>query len=188
MTLFVIQMHGEPGSGKSTLARAIGRELPAVVLDKDIISSAMLRSGQASGSTGPGAYLALYGLARSVVEQGYSVVIDSPCFWPSIEENGRGIANATHARYVMIECQCPADLIDERLATRDRLESNPAARMTGPMRPGMRAPTCHRLVLDSTRVVAALAAEAVTYIREGHSGAVPDLRARLEARGRMATP
>ena len=163
--LFVIQMHGEPGSGKSTLARAIGRELPAVVLDKDIISSGMIRSGQAFGSTGPGSYLVLYGLARSVVEQGYSVVIDSPCFWPAIEENGRGIANAAHARYAMIECVCPADVVDQRLATRERLESNPAARMTGPMSPGMRAPTCHRLILDSTRGVTELAVEAVAYIR-----------------------
>ena len=165
MTLFVVQMHGEPGSGKSTLARAIGRELPAVVLDKDIISSAMLRSGQATGSTGPSSYLALYGLARSVVEQGYSVVIDSPCLWPSIEEHGRGIANATHARYAMIECVCPADVVERRLATRERLKSNPAARMTGPMSPGMRAPTCRRLILDSTRGVTDLAADAVAYIR-----------------------
>ena len=33
-------MHGDPGSGKSTLARALGRTLPAVVIDKDVIASA----------------------------------------------------------------------------------------------------------------------------------------------------
>jgi hypothetical protein len=54
--MIVVQMHGDPGSGKSTLARAIGRELPAIVIDKDAISSALLRacawpSIQAGGRT-----------------------------------------------------------------------------------------------------------------------------------------
>ncbi len=158
-------MHGEPGSGKSTLARAIGESLPAVVLDKDIISSALIGGGQAKGSVGPGSYLTLYGLARSVVEQGYSVVIDSPCYGPEIERSGRGIANATHARYVMLETRCTDTIeLDRRLATRARLESNPVSRHTERL-PGTYDPSCDRLTIDSTRPLPDLAQEAVAYIR-----------------------
>ena len=162
---YLVQMHGEPGSGKSTLARAIGSGLPAVVIDKDIISTAFIGGGQAKGSVGPGSYLALYGLARSVIEQGFSVVIDSPCYWAEIESNGRGIANATHSRYLMVETRCadPGE-IDRRLATRERLESNPIARQGGPV-PGSSEPTCERLVVDSARPLAEIACEAIAYIR-----------------------
>ena len=43
--IIVVQMHGEPGSGKSTLARALAPRIDALVLDKDIIKAALLRSG-----------------------------------------------------------------------------------------------------------------------------------------------
>ena len=43
----VVQMHGMPGSGKSTVARELGQRIAAVVLDKDVIKAALLRSGVA---------------------------------------------------------------------------------------------------------------------------------------------
>lgn len=39
---FLVQMAGSPGAGKSTLAAALGKALPAVVLDKDVVKSRLL--------------------------------------------------------------------------------------------------------------------------------------------------
>ena len=172
-SLYLVQMHGEPGSGKSTLARAIGRDLPAVVLDKDVISSAIIRSGQTLGSTGPAAYECLWALAGSLIEQGHSVVIDSPCYWSLIEERGKGLARRLGVRYAMVETVCTDRLeIDRRLATRRALESNPTARRDWLATPGTREPVTRRLTLDGTRPVDQLAAEAVAYVREAAALAV----------------
>ncbi len=42
--MFFVQMSGHPGSGKSTLARQIGKRTGAVIIDHDIVKSALLNS------------------------------------------------------------------------------------------------------------------------------------------------
>ena len=165
MRQVLIQMHGHPGSGKTALARALGRELPAVVLDKDVIASALIRSGVNFGEAGAPSYQVMYAQAARFLADGYAVIMDSPCFWPAIEENTRAVAASAGVPWVMIETACPDELRDARLANRERLESNPAVRDLGPMRPGMYHPDCERLVLDSSRAVEELMVEAIEYVR-----------------------
>jgi predicted kinase len=160
-------MHGEPGSGKSTLARALGRALPAVVIDKDVIHSALLRAGVDPTVAGGASYESMRALARPLLEDGRSIIFDSPCFWPQIETDGRAIAADFGAPWMMIECVCPSDLVEHRLATRERLESNPLQRGAGAGRPGMYVPACERLALDTRRPVEELVAEALTCVHAG---------------------
>lgn len=161
-----VQMHGVPGSGKSSLARALGAEIGAVVVDKDMLATGAIRAGVPISEAGKVAYEAAWLLLPSLLAQGFSVVHDSPCFWPSIEENGRRIAADAGARYGMIECVCEdTGELDRRLALRPRLESNPTVRGAGAGRPGMYEPACERLRLDTTLPVALLVDEAVTYLR-----------------------
>jgi predicted kinase len=42
--MFFLQMSGYPGSGKSTLARVISKKTGAIVVDHDIVKSALLES------------------------------------------------------------------------------------------------------------------------------------------------
>lgn len=162
--LLVVQMHGEPGSGKSTLARAIGKMLPAVVIDKDVLKSALLDAGLAEPAAGPASYEVFFAAAASLLSQGYSVVLDSPCGWPSIEERGRALANQSGVAWGMVECVCGDDTLEKRLRERRGLPSQPTAKQDWYLRPGSRQPTCDRLVLDSTRSVGEMAAEAVRYL------------------------
>ena len=164
MSLVLVQMHGHPGSGKSAVARELGRALPAVVIDKDVISSALLRSGVAREDVGRLSYQVMYAQAARFLRDGHSVVFDSPCFWPIIEQHTRRIASAASAAWCMVETQCSDEVRDERLAMRDRLESNPAARDLGPMSAGMYHPQCERLILDTSQPLADVVAGAEQYV------------------------
>jgi predicted kinase len=162
--VILVQMHGEPGSGKTALAAALAPRVPALHLDKDIISSALIRAGIAPEVQGPGAYESLRSLAASLVAQGHSVILDSPCYWPAIEESGRALAARFGMPWFMIECQSPAAVVEHRLAIRPRLESNPTQRGAGAGRPGMYTPTCERLILDSTRPLESLVSDSLAYL------------------------
>ena len=167
----LVQMHGEPGAGKSTLARELGRALGAVVLDKDVISTALLKAGLPRGIVGPPAYETIWDVGASLLDQGHSLIVDSPAYWPVIEERGRGLARRFGARYYMIDVKVSdAAVIEQRLAGRDPLDSNPTSRQDLP--PGAREPDCDRLILDGTQTVDDLARAAVGYVR-GTSAAPP---------------
>ena len=162
----IVQMHGEPGSGKSTIARAIGAALPAVVIDKDVIKAALLRSGIVEAQAAAGAYEVYFDLARHVIAQGQSVILDNPVFWPRVEQNWKRLADDAGSPHTMIECACPdRDELVRRLATRDALESQPRVPLDLRRHPGTIVIDCERLTLDTTRPLAELIDEALVYIR-----------------------
>lgn len=173
MTLALIQMHGHPGSGKSTLARALGHTLPGVVIDKDVIASALIRHGIPFSEAGAPSYQVMYAQAERLLADGHSVIFDSPCFWPLIEETTRRIAREAGAKWLMVETVCPDDVRDARLTSRARLESNPAARDLGPMRPGMCTPTCERIIIDTTVPIAQAVEVALVGLATSTGQAVP---------------
>ncbi|MGW6200997.1 AAA family ATPase [Kribbella sp. NPDC055110] len=121
---FLLQMSGVPGSGKSTVAAHVVEEYGAVAVDYDVILTAVLDGGVDISGCSKAAYEVLYAMTRSVLGQGRSVVVDSPCFWPRILNEGMKIARAHHATYRYVECQVhDLDVVDERLAGRPRLRS-----------------------------------------------------------------
>lgn len=166
MSLFVIQMHGEPGSGKSTLAKALGRALSAVVIDKDVIKAALLRSGISEQLAAPGAYEVYFALAADLAGQGHSLVLDNPVFWESVERRWLEITELAGSPAVLLECVCPngAELV-RRLATRDAMESQPREPLDLSRHQGAAPSTFRpRLVLDTTRPLGDLVAESLAYI------------------------
>jgi predicted kinase len=174
MSSVVVQMHGEPGSGKSTVARGLGARLGYVVLDKDVIKGALLRSGVEERQAAPGAYEVFFAQAQDLVAAGHSIVLDNPVFWESVERRWLEIVNAADSPPILIECVC-ADRaeIARRLATRDALESQPRDPLDLSKHPGS-TPTCFepRLTLDTTRPPEEIVEEAIAYIEAARTVAV----------------
>ena len=107
----LVQLSGVPGSGKSTLARSLARSLaprlPLVVLDTDVVKSALLHSGVPVAAAGRATYTSVLALAADLLAQGSSVVIDSPCRYRALLEQGQQVAAGAGAAYAFLELRTP---------------------------------------------------------------------------------
>lgn len=123
--MFFLQMSGFPGSGKSTLSRLIGREMNAVIIDHDVVKSALMDS-MTEGTldtkrVGGMAYEIEWTLIDFHLSQGHSVILDSPCLYPEMLVKGAKLAKNYNVKYKYIECFIDDfHEIDRRLRTRER--------------------------------------------------------------------
>ncbi|KAI4868838.1 P-loop containing nucleoside triphosphate hydrolase protein [Hypoxylon rubiginosum] len=119
-----IQMSGAPGSGKSTIARLLGNSISGVVIDHDIFRSTLLESDVPFDQAARIAYQLQWALARDVMKQGCSVIIDSTCNFQQVLDQGSALAQQHGFAYWYVECKVQdVDLLDQRLRTRDPMTS-----------------------------------------------------------------
>ena len=120
-------MSGAPGSGKTTVARAIGKATGAVVIDHDVTKSALLAADVPVSVAGQASYQVLDAMAGHLLQQGHSVIFDSPCFYEELLERGQRLAEEYNATYRYIECVLhDLDELDRRLRLRQRMPSQVA--------------------------------------------------------------
>jgi len=183
----LIQMSGAPGAGKSTLAAELSRRHGLVAIDHDIVKSALLAAGNGFSDSGRVSYQVVTGLAESLLRQGHSVIIDSPCFYTELLESGQAIAQRQHAQYLYLECRLDdLDEIDRRLGSRSPLRSQrlsvegppvDAVAGSGASTPagrelfqawiaGARRPADGYLVLDTSRDVETCLHDVEMFLRE----------------------
>ncbi|MGE6260666.1 AAA family ATPase [Heyndrickxia sporothermodurans] len=97
MNSVLLQMAGFPGSGKSTLARIIGTKTGAIVIDHDIVKSALMEALKENemnlNTAGKISYHIEWSLIDFHLSQGNSVIFDSPCFYSEMVEKGLSLAN-----------------------------------------------------------------------------------------------
>ena len=74
------------------------------MLDLDVCKTAVLESGVEFDAAGRISYTLLRTLARSLLTQGFSVVLDSPCRFQQILDTGLQLAEDTGACYRYVEC------------------------------------------------------------------------------------
>ena len=108
MLLFFLQMSGFPGSGKSTLAREVSRELKAVIVDHDVVKSALIESmaeHQINPSdSGKISYSIDWSLVDFYLSQGFPVILDSPCLYSEMIEKGLALCKKHMVKYKYVEC------------------------------------------------------------------------------------
>jgi len=117
--MFFLQLSGVPGSGKSSLAGAVTDRLDAVIVDHDVVKSALLRAGVGWDLAGKAGYEADYTLAAFYLTQGKNVIFDSPCVYAEQLERSQRIAreNGSEYKYVLCELDDVVE-IDRRLKSR----------------------------------------------------------------------
>ncbi|MFZ7930924.1 AAA family ATPase [Bacillus thuringiensis] len=126
--MFFLQMSGFPGSGKSTVSKYIAKLTGAVIIDHDVLKSALLKSLKVKGIeptiVGGLAYDAEWVLIDSYLEQGHSVILDSPCLYEGMLEKGNKLSTKHGVKYKYIECYLnDMEEINRRLQTRKRMIS-----------------------------------------------------------------
>ena len=126
--MFFVQMSGFPGSGKSTLSRQIAKRTGAVIIDHDIVKSALLHSIDDIPIDAKLAGKISYNIDWSLIEfhlsQGQNVVFDSPCLYQEIVDRGIGLSKKYNAKYKYVECYLnDYDEINDRLKNRERMVS-----------------------------------------------------------------
>lgn len=126
--MFFLQMSGFPGSGKSTLAREIAKRTGAVVIDHDIVKSALLNSLNNSfidpKAAGGVAYDIDWALIDFHLASGHHVILDSPCLYEEMIEKGAALSRKHHVKYKYIECVLSDfNETNKRLRSRNRMIS-----------------------------------------------------------------
>lgn len=119
--MFFLQMSGFPGSGKSTLARQIAKLTGAVIIDHDIVKSALLTSMETNNIDANIAGKISYDIEWSLIDfhlsQGHSTILDSPCFYSEMVEKGINLSKKHNANYKYVECY-----LNEIIVIKDRLK------------------------------------------------------------------
>ena len=116
--IHLILFKGLMATGKSTLSRALGKHLGYPVVDKDDFSDVLMDQIERYG---PLAYGAMFSVSRSLLEQGFSVICDSPLRGQIGYLNAKRIADETGAELRVIVCTCSDKALwKERLETRTR--------------------------------------------------------------------
>jgi len=117
----LIQMSGAPGSGKTTLAKLLAPAIDGVAIDHDFIKSFFLENDIVFAQSGRLAYRFQWTLAEEMIKQGRNVIIDCPCNYDHILNQGTTLAQKHGYKYKYIECKCSVDdidLLDQRLRSR----------------------------------------------------------------------
>lgn len=105
--MFFIQMSGFPGSGKSTLSKQIAKSTGAILIDHDIVKSALLESIEETMDNklaGKISYHIDWSLIEFHMSQGQSVIFDSPCLYDEMITIGTNLCNKYNVRYKYVEC------------------------------------------------------------------------------------
>lgn len=121
---FLLQLAGAPGVGKSTLAFGIGAQTGAVVVDRDVIKSALLDGEDNVEMAGGHSFDVMFAVAGSILEQGTSVILDTTSHYADVPRRAATLAETAGASFLFLECTLEdRHELERRLTTRRRRSS-----------------------------------------------------------------
>ena len=115
--VFII-LSGLPGTGKSTIARAVGRALPAIVVESDFVRKSLFPQPDYSAQESRFTHAVCRAVARQLLKKGYSVISDAT----NLKEWHRSllvrIAEQSSATTLIVQLTAPQPVIRARLRHR----------------------------------------------------------------------
>ena len=112
----LLMLRGPVGIGKSALSRNLGKHLGWPIIDKDDFSDVLLTQVE---HYGPLAYDSMFSVARSLLQQGFSVICDSPLRGEVGGLRAETLAGQTGAELRMLDCTLSDEAVWKvRLETR----------------------------------------------------------------------
>ncbi|HDR7613915.1 TPA: AAA family ATPase [Bacillus mycoides] len=174
--MFFVQMSGFPGSGKSTLARKIAKRTGAVIIDHDIVKTALLLSIAEAPIdvklAGKISYNINWSLSEFHLSEGQAVIFDSPCLYEEMIEKGTDLSKKYNVKYKYIECYLDdSNEINFRLKNRDRMlsqikeiQSEESFKYT--IKNSKKPPEYKCLVVDTKQPLESYIREVMNYIHE----------------------
>lgn len=133
----LVIMMGLSGSGKSTVSRMIAQELRAAWVCADVVRKHIfgLRPEQSSRVAGLNIYspeaheetfTQMGSLAHTLLESGYSVIIDSAALRVINRQQFITIAKKLETACAIVYCKAHESIINERLCSRAKESGNPS--------------------------------------------------------------
>jgi predicted kinase len=169
----LIAMAGLPGSGKSALARRMAEILPAVVLDKDALRSALFPPHEIEYSKRQDdlCFDLLLQAASYLTDKGRIVILDGRTFTRHYQvKRLLHFAQAAGVKLAIIECVSPEETIRQRLNRDAAIGTHPALNRSFEMYKELKAQaepieTAH-LVVNTDGKLEDCIATCVEYLRD----------------------
>jgi predicted kinase len=139
----LVLIGGLPGTGKSTVARSLGEEPGWIVLRSDEVRKELagveastheevaFKEGLYRPDVTAATYSALIERAQSLIEHGYSVILDASWSSDRWREAAARTAREYSAGLIQIRCDAPAVIADQRIAARSRRGDDPSDASAG---------------------------------------------------------
>ena len=120
----VITVGGLSGTGKSTVARAIHDTFSAELLQTDLIRQELFdpgRNGKYSQAGRERVYKEMFARIPSCLESSPTVILDGTFPTRQLRQIAADLAKAQGARFLQIQCECPAQIAESRIVERQNL-------------------------------------------------------------------
>jgi predicted kinase len=115
---------GLPGTGKSFLARRLADQLPALIVESDLVRKQLFPQPDYSFEESRYTHRVAHLLIEDALQKGFNVISDATNLAEWHREALLRIAQRTHARFVIVQITAPGTVIQERL-TRRRTDRAP---------------------------------------------------------------
>lgn len=117
----LVVVTGMPSSGKTMLAEGLAARLTLPLIAKDEIKESLYESlgaddVEASGRLGAAAYALIFGLARTMLASGASLIVEANFF----RDQQRDFASLPAHRLTQLHCHAPLAVLLDRYASRSR--------------------------------------------------------------------
>ena len=167
----LLLLKGHPATGKSTLAKALSRRLAWPLIDKDDIKDHVYQLSDG----GRLAYEIMWQIVRRQLENGLSVIVDSPLSYPTSYATGKEFATSYESCLLVVETKLANEpwkiRLDERLQQQQthrtagsvamqKLLTNYAGSWLYPIAPE------HHLVVDTAQPVEQLAQSIIYHLEQ----------------------